>query len=75
MRIYQSIAKQRLFRNPTDLRQFFCRSPRIYLFFEAKLAFYFPDIRNSMGVYHSAGSLRMLFSDNFVKNLKISEKT
>ena len=30
MRIYQSIAKQRLFRNPTDLRQFFCHSSRIF---------------------------------------------
>ena len=30
MRIYQSIAKQSLFRNPTDLRQFFSHSSRIF---------------------------------------------
>jgi len=36
MRIYQSIAKQSLFRNPTDLRQFFSHSSRINMFFEAK---------------------------------------
>ena len=39
MRIYQSIANQRLFRNPTDLRQFFRHSSRINLFSEAKLLF------------------------------------
>ena len=48
MRIYQSIAKQRFFRNPTDLRQFFRYSSRINLFFEAKCLFDFSVIRNNM---------------------------
>ena len=49
--IYQSIAKQRLFRNPTDLCQFFRHSSRIHLFYEAKCLFDFSVIRNIMSIH------------------------
>ena len=49
MRIYQSIAKQSLFRNPTDLRQFFSHSSWINLLSEAKWLSALQDIRNIMG--------------------------
>ena len=51
MRIYQSIAKQRLFRNPTDLRQFFvivhgliCFTRQNYYLFSGHKKYYEPTL-------------------------------
>ena len=50
-RIHRNIAKQRLFRNPTDLRQFFDHGLTEISVFEKKSLHYFKDIRNIMGVF------------------------